>query len=254
MKTKGVTLKKLQKVLFIPDTHVPYEDKRAFELLLKVAKQIKFDHIVILGDFADFYTVSSHDKDPNRMTGLEEEVDAVNAALDRIDALKPKTKTYVSGNHEDRLQRYLTTKAPELYNMVTIPELFKLKKRGWKYTPYKEHHKLGRIHITHDTGKAGKFANSQSLADFQDNVIIGHTHRIGYNVEGNAKGVPHVGAMFGWLGDVQKVDYMHKVKALRDWALGFGIGYLEPSTGYMHVQPVTIVNYSCVVEGKYFKV
>jgi hypothetical protein len=62
-----------------------------------------------------------------------------------------------------------------------------------------------------------------------------------------------VGASFGWLGDKNSVDYMHRVKVNRDWAHGFGVAYLEPN-GNVHIQPVVIVDYKCVVGGKLYKV
>ena len=245
---------KLEPILFIPDTHVPYHDKKAFALMLKVAAFLKPKHIVIQGDFADFYSVSSHSKDPTRANSLEEESAEVNLALDQIDKLGAPNKIYVEGNHEDRLNRFLQDKAPALYSSLRVEKSFRLKERGWKFTPYKDHTKLGCIYLTHDTGKAGPTAHADALNDFQDNVLIGHTHRMAYTIRGNAKGVPHVAAMFGWLGDISKVDYMHKVKAMKDWALGFGIGYLEPSTGHVFVVPIPIVEYGCVVNGKKFEV
>lgn len=244
---------KLEKILFIPDCHIPYEDKRAYDLMLKVAKDMKPDHLIILGDYADFYAVSSHSKDPNRMLKFDKEVEATKRRLDELKALKVKNKVFIAGNHENRLERYLMDKAPELYNMVTIPELFKLKEKGFRYVPYKSDYKLGKLYLTHDCGNAGRFAHNKALDTYQHNIIIGHTHRLGYSVEGNADGERHLGAMFGWLGDVREVDYMHRVKAARDWALGFGIGYLDKSTGYIYVTPIPIVDYSVVVDGKLYR-
>ena len=244
---------KLEKILFIPDCHIPYEDKRAYELMLKVARDLKPDHLIILGDFADFYGVSSHSKDPNRMLKFDKEVEATKRRLEELKKLKAKNMVFVAGNHENRLERYLMDKAPELYNMVTIPELFKLKEFGFKYVPYKNDYKLGKLYVTHDCGNAGRFAHNKALDTYQHNIIIGHTHRLGYSVEGNADGERHLGAMFGWLGDVREVDYMHRVKAARDWALGFGMGYLDKSTGYIYVTPIPIVDYSVVVNGKLYR-
>lgn len=62
----------------------------------------------------------------------------------------------------------------------------------------------------------------------------------------------HVGASFGWLGDYRRIDYRHRMRARRDWVLGFGIGYLRPS-GVIHLMPIPIINYSCVVEGQLFQ-
>jgi predicted phosphodiesterase len=57
---------KLEKILLISDVHVPYHDKKAFNLVLEVGKKLKVDQVVIGGDFIDNYSVSSHDKNPNR--------------------------------------------------------------------------------------------------------------------------------------------------------------------------------------------
>lgn len=241
---------KLEKILFIPDSHHPYVDKKAWALMLKAAKQFKPNHVIIQGDFADFYDVSSHSKDPKRRFILEEELNSVKTALDQVKALGAKNNVFVSGNHEDRLKRYLESAAPELHSLISIPKILELKEKGFQYVPYKEHYKIGKLNVTHDTGTAGRYAHYKSLDAFQHNVVIGHTHRLGYAVEGNASGERHVTAMFGWLGDINEVDYMHKIKATREWSLGFGIGYLDPKTGVVYVVPVPIVNYTCLVEGK----
>lgn len=244
---------KLEKILIIPDTHVPYQDKKAFELMLKVGKDFKPDHVVILGDFVDFYSVSNYSKDPNRVSLLEEEVEATKEALGRVKALKAKNNVFIAGNHEDRLERYLKDKAPELFNYVTIPKVLELKENGFKYVPYKHSYKLGKLYFTHDVGNAGRFAHYKALDTFQHNIITGHTHRLGYAIEGNAEGERHVTAMLGWLGDVSAIDYMHIVKAKKDWSLGFGVAYMEPN-GNAHVVPVPIVDNKCVVEGKLYSV
>ncbi len=248
----------LERLLILPDCHFPYVDRRAWNLMLKVARDFDPDHIVTMGDFADFYSVSSHSKDPERINKLGYEVKSANAALDELDALgkgrrRKIKKTFIAGNHEDRLERYLMEKAPELFDVVKIPELFELSRRGWVYVPYKSSVKVGRVNFTHDTGKAGPTAHSSALDDFQDNAVIGHTHRLSYVVKGNAKGDAHVGAMFGWLGDEKKADYMHRIKANRDWAKGFGIGYIDPKTQCTYLTPVPIVKYTCVVEGTLYK-
>ena len=253
VKKRKTTPSNLKRVLVIPDTHHPYVDKKAWELLLVITKDLKPDTIVTMGDFADFYSVSSHSKDAGRLDRFEDEVESVNKALDQLDSLGAKEKIFIAGNHEDRLQRYLNDKAPELNNLVSVPQIFNLRKRGWRHIPYKQSVSLGKLNLTHDVGSAGKNAIFQALSTFQHNVIQGHTHRIAMFVEGNATGTAHVGASFGWLGDKNKVDYMHAVKVNRDWAHGFGVVHIEPN-GNVHVQPIVIVDYKCVVNGKLYKV
>lgn len=240
-------------LLVIPDTHVPYHDKRAFNLMLEVAKWLGVQIVIVLGDFGDCFGVSDHSKDPNRALKLDKEVEAVNAELDRLDALGAKQKVFIAGNHEDRLQRYLQDKAPELFNFISIPQMYRLEKRGWQYVPYKTDFKLGKVHFTHDVGHAGRSSVFQCLDTFQHSNVTGHTHRLAYIVEGNATGEHKLSAQFGWLGKVEDADYMHRAKAMKNWALGFGVGYFHPKTGFVYLTPVPVVKYTCVVNGKLFK-
>lgn len=241
----------MQTILFIPDTHAPYHDHRAFDLVEKVAKKIKPDIIAVLGDFADFYAVSSHVKDPSRRMTFDDEVASVRRLLRRVESWGAIRKLYILGNHEDRLTRYIASQAAEMHGIVTVDSLFGLRDHRWEVTPYKDSCSLGKLYLTHDVGKSGATALKDAVNSYQDNIVIGHTHRMQYLIEGNVKGKPHVGASFGWLGDVSSIDYMHKARASRDWALGFGVGYLDKG-GLVFLQPIPIVNYRCVVEGRLY--
>jgi predicted phosphodiesterase len=240
---------RLEKWILIPDCHVPYHSREAVGLMLRAAQAIGATNAVILGDFADFWAVSSHPKSPERRADLQWEVDEVNKALDMLQHTFTGQVKYIAGNHENRLERYLGAQAPALYSSMKVESLFRIKDRGWTFTQYKDHTSIGKLHLTHDCGKAGKNAHVDAMNAFQSNVIIGHTHRLAYAVEGNAQGKPHVGAMLGWLGDPAAVEYMFKVRAARDWAHGFGVAYVEPD-GCVHVVPVPIVNGRVCVEGR----
>jgi len=208
------------------------------------------DTVVVIGDFIDCFAVSNYSKDPTRLLGLQEEVAHATDLLDRITA---KRKIYVCGNHEDRLQRYLADKAPELMPFIDIPRLLGLNERGWEWVPYKQSTKIGKLHITHDIGVATRYTVFRVLETFQSSAVTGHTHRLGYIVEGDATGSQQVSAQFGWLGDVSKVDYMHRVKAQRFWAHGFGTGLHDTATGFVYLTPHPIVDYSVVVNGTVIK-
>lgn len=249
MPKKAKPEKALEKWVVIPDCHVPYEDPEAFGLMLRAAKAVGVKNCVILGDFADFYAVSSHDKDPTRILELHWEVECVKARLRELEAVFKGKRIFIGGNHEDRLARYLAKKAPELFTTIKVEQLFGLREGGWQYVPYKQYAKIGKLHLTHDVGKAGSGAHANALGAFQGNTVIGHTHRFGYVVEGTVRGEAHLGAMVGWLGDFDKVDYMHAAKARREWVHGFGLLYVEKS-GCVHLSPIPIVNGKVVVEGK----
>ncbi len=244
---------RLEPILIVPDAHIPYHDTRAWGLMLRVGQALKPTHLLVVGDLADFYSVSSHSKNPDRINRLGTELDAVSTALDQLDKLGATNKLFIAGNHEDRLTRYLQDKAPELFDVIDIPSLFKLKKRGWHYTPYKRFTRLGKLRITHDVGTAGRFAAYRALEKFEHSVVTGHTHRLCYVVEGNAEGEYKLSAQFGWLGDASKVDYMAQINVNTNWALGFGVGGLDATTGIVYLTPVPIVvvkgHYTCAVHG-----
>ena len=244
----------MKRILVVPDCHHPFVDELAWALFLKCAKAWKPDYCVIIGDFADFFSVSFHTKSPAVRYDLESEVNATVDALEDLTSALPKKckRIFCAGNHEFRLERYLSEKAPELFNTVSIPKVLQLKEHGWKYVPYKETHRIGQIHFTHDLGRSGKHAAAQSLADFGDNIVIGHTHRGNVVYGGTVSGKTHVGMSVGWLGDTDDIDYMHKAKVNRDWQHGFGTIHMEPN-GTGHAQFIPIVNQRCVVDGKLYK-
>jgi predicted phosphodiesterase len=242
--------------LLIPDCHHPAVDKNAWKLVLKVAKDIRPETIVTLGDFGDFASVMTHQKSAEqRQIRLVDEVADVEKALDQLDAVGAKTKVFVEGNHEYRVERYIADKAPDLFGVTDIPKLLDLKKRGWKFVPYRKNFKLGKINVTHDLGKAGANAHRDAMVRQHDNVVIGHTHRFAYEVRGTATGTPYLGAMFGWLGDrVAAAGYIHETASATDWALGFGVAYVRDDE-MTYVQPVPIMpDYSCMVGGKLYKI
>lgn len=129
---------KLRHVLFIPDSHVPFECLTAYQLLYKICKDLKIDLIVILGDFLDVYGLSLYDKDPS-FGDLAELYDReIECGQRRLKELQDITNgapiKYIEGNHEFRLKKYMKKFAPALRNRITIPkelELDKLHKVTW---------------------------------------------------------------------------------------------------------------------------
>jgi len=215
------------------------------------------DTFVCLGDMADFYKISRFPKSPLREENFDAEVDSVNQGLDEIDSLSSLSrKIFIEGNHEHRLTRYLQEKAPELFSFVNTQKLFKLEERGYEFVPYRESIKVGKLWITHDVGTAGRYSVFRAADTFQHPVVMAHTHRLVYIVEGNATGEHFPAAQFGWMGDVEKVDYAHKVVAQRSWSLAFGTGLLYPETGIVHLTPHPIVahegKFSVVLDGRRF--
>ena len=241
----------LRRVLFIPDCHVPFHDLKSWGVMLRAAQVLQPHVLVLLGDFADFYAASFHDKDPRRINNIPWECERVNEALDQLDTLGASEKIYCSGNHEHRLDRLLAKAVPQLvgWKGLSVPEAFRLTERGWRWVPYQDTCRVGKLHVTHDLNRSGQNAHRHAGDKFRGSALIGHTHAMELSVVGGIDGHSALRAMFGWLGNYEDLDYRHHAVARAEWVHGFGVGYLEAS-GVCHVQPVPIVGGRCVVQGR----
>lgn len=244
----------IQRVFIIPDVHVPFEDKVAFRAMLKALRAFRPDHLVILGDFGDFYSVSRHIKSPARSMRFITEVNQVKARLKEVKSAAGSASChFICGNHEDRLVKLISDKCKEVFDLITIPGVLGLDEIGFSYTAYRDHLILGKLCLTHDVGHAGQTAHRISLNKSGMSIGIGHTHRIGLVVEKQLMtGDTITGAAFGWLGDeAAMTEYMPKAKVKRFAVHGFGVAYLLPD-GTPVITPVPIVDGQCVLEGELF--
>lgn len=248
-----------KKLLIVPDSHWPFESQRSWQLMCQAGNYFRPDVVIALGDLYDFNVVSSHPKTPAKKKDralFEEELAQVGKARPDLERVGGKENIFLLGNHEDRLDRYVAEKAPELSGLLSTEGVIR-KALGygngkWRIVPYRDHIKVGKVYFTHDVGHAGVGAVRQSQAAFEANTVIGHVHRVDYMVRGNAVGKPHVGAAFGWLGDPRQADYMYRVKVNREWSHGFGYGYVEDD-GTTFLLPAVIIDGKCRVEGKLFR-
>jgi len=246
----------MKRLVFVSDIHTPYHDVRAVDLVLKVLHQIKPDILVHGGDHWDFWRISRFEKQAaHKRHSLLEELKIGLDVLQQFGHAAPESH-FIEGNHDDRISRDLAGRAPEYMEVL---EHFKLDLpgivagAGFKtYTPYRKHLTLGKVIYSHDLGRAGEYAVHQSGKDAHHNIVIGHNHIMDYTVGGNSVGKSKVAASFGWLGDINRMDYRSKLTAMRQWSLGFGVGYML-ERGVTIWTPVPIVDYRCVVEGFEFK-
>lgn len=239
-----------QRVLVCPDVHVPYQHAEAWETFLAVAREWRPHVLVLLGDFADFYCVTSHPKDPARRLTFQEEVALVNRELDRVCHLNIPRVIYCEGNHETRLSRYITANAQAFHGVIDTRHLLQIDRRtGWEWVPYGQHTAIGKLSFSHDIGFAGVYAARQSVAAFGHNIIFGHTHRAQCHYESTVHGERHVGWSMGWLGDPSAIDYRHRARVMRESQHGFGVAHvLDDGTGWVHFAP--IIDGRVVVDGK----
>jgi hypothetical protein len=250
----------LKLALLIPDTHRPFHHKKAYDLMINVATFLPINEIVIMGDYADFYSVSSHAKSPDVFNMLKDEVESVNEGLDELDELFPEAKkVYLEGNHEYRLERYLVDKAPALFGITSMQHLLKLDQRpNWIYVPYGPSQLYNvlnsHLHARHEPLSNSTKATAQRA---MLSLTFGHVHSIEENHVVSLDGKNHVSFCGGWLGNKRFDKVFSYVKNYWQWQLGFVLVYVNPVTGFFYHQKIHILEdettLSCVVNGKLFK-
>lgn len=249
----------------IPDCHIPYHDRKAYALALKVAKAIhdgefqnlELKEIVILGDYADFYAVNSHGKHPQMNQLLSEEIDFVNQELNLIDEMFCGVdKTFIFGNHEQRLERFVENYCPTLFGLTSCINLFEFhRRRNWTlcdYGPKQLHRILGsQLYARHEP-----FSMSSAMASVKKsmiNLVYGHVHRA---EEATITGALNSYTNFsvGWLGDVRKSQVFGYTKTPPNWQLGFGVVYVNPKTRQFSFDKIMIQSdYTCFFAGRIFE-
>lgn len=108
------------------DFHVPFQDKEAVSSFINYCAEIQPTVIVINGDLVDMYMLSRFAKGEGRnpMSEIEEARDI----LCQIREACPNSNIfYVIGNHEQRLEKTILSKAPELASLIEdVFSIFKL--------------------------------------------------------------------------------------------------------------------------------
>jgi predicted phosphodiesterase len=246
------------KCLFISDAHHPYCDRRAYELMLKVAlaEGSNIKEIVINGDFLDMYGVNGHGIDSRLKIDAEDEIEIGRKELVRIRKLFPRAKiVFLQGNHEFRLERYMAEHAPALVNLITTPKALDLAALKIKYIPFTPNQKyqiMGTsLYARHRPEGSGANAAIQTVKNCGASVIYGDIHKVQECQHVTLKGDYHRAIGVGWLGD-KNHPVMNYVKNHHDWQLGFALITVLDS-GLWFCENKTIINYTVVHNGKVFK-
>lgn len=235
----------------LPDSHGIFADQEAVACSMALVARHRPEVLVLLGDHVDFYALSRFDKDPKRMLCLQDDLDAGHAFVKAARKAAPHARIlYLEGNHENRLQRWLHAKGPEVSGLVerlgkgrngsrrqllSVPYLLGLGDLGvaWVSGGSRD---VGGITFKHGNLVRSK-AGATAMAELEregTSGASGHTHRIGHASKTTRGGV------FGWwecgcLCDL-KPDYMPG--QIPDWQHGCAYGsFAEGSRGrfYMNV-------------------
>jgi predicted phosphodiesterase len=251
--TPAAPTRRLRKALVMSDLHVPHVSHVAVDCARQVAADVQPDTVIIDGDFLDAAALSSYAKNPRGTPTMEDEFAAGNDLLDDIDTWGFTHKYHVGGNHlAGRWTRYMWERAPALTGLVHFEDLLRFKERGWKCVDYKDHLFFGSALISHEIGRGGATAMARTRDDIHNDCVIGHVHRAGVHWRGDVMGRTFFGASFGWMGDLNAVDYAHKASVSTTHVLGFGLLTLDEETGQTFVEAIPVIDGRCVAHGKLY--
>ncbi len=175
------------------DSHWPFCDVAAHQLVRRIVRDVQPNVLVHIGDGVDCWQISKFDKDPTRRDTLQDNIDGFAAHLATMVGAAPKAKRFFfEGNHEDRLRRLLWQMdgpSKELINLrnvqagVTWPNLLNLKELEWNFVPIAAQPITGvlpKMVVEHGSlvrQQAGASARAE-LDKYGRTGISGHTHRL----------------------------------------------------------------------------
>lgn len=179
------------KTLLFSDLHLPYHNIEGLNTMLKYASGREYTTVIINGDFWDFHQLSYFVKDP-RARNMKFELDTGKAFLRRLRELFPTQKIYFKlGNHEERWEKYLMTKAPELFSteMFHLEDLFPFLDLGIEVVKDQRIIKLGKLNVLHGHElKLNSINVNPARSVFlktHESTIVGHSHRTSEHTEPN---------------------------------------------------------------------
>ena len=190
--------------LVIGDSHVSNDQNLGrFEALGNWIVENKPDTVLSIGDFMDFKSLSAWDMNKRLlMEGrrYQAEIEAGNNALDLLQRptcllqelqrnnkrklYKPRW-VYLSGNHEDRSNRYVE-QHPELQGHIDYIKELHLLERGFIHIPYKEYYHHEGVAFTHvpisgnGNPRSGTIYNqlNYALQEHDSSIVFGHVHKL----------------------------------------------------------------------------
>ena len=164
------------------DVHIPFHDNTALETMFGKFEEENVDSIFINGDLLDFYQLSFHEKDP-RVVHFKDEIEAGKEFLAYIRDRFPDIPIYyITGNHENRFERYLKIKASELLDMdeFRLDVILQVAAYKIEFIPFRSKVVFGDYTIEHGDkipGAGGVVPARTLLMRLKSNSIVNHFHK-----------------------------------------------------------------------------
>lgn len=204
-------------VVSLSDIHFPFQDDDVVRLELEFCKKTQ-PKVIVLHELHDFYQISHFDKDPERVTTLQDEIDQVNEFFSKLRKACPRARIILlNSNHLDRLRKFLWKNAPALNSLrvLKIETLLELNKFSIEY---KDTFSYKGVLFKHGD-IVRKFSGYTAKGEFEKEAVSGvsgHTHRLGVYWHKTRAGLKFWAE--GGCGCNLEADY---IKGVANWCHGF---------------------------------
>ena len=242
-------------ILILSDVHHPEHDRKVWACTLELAKDIQPQEVILLGDFLEMASVSMHGG--AELEKLTEDFDAGKKALREIrEAVGDDCRiTYLEGNHESRLTRFLAAKAPSLRDTLTYEKGLELEALGVEWvSEVKQPIVRGDLDLTHghqDLRERPSKFHSGKMAEVygrpERTVIYGHTHKPQVFTRPTVGG--HATAIGLGCARTLSPSWLHGAQA--GWVHQIAVVYLS-GAGRSYVYPVTFRHGQAIWNGKLY--
>lgn len=211
-------------LLILSDVHLPYQDNRSLTAVFDYVKQNPVQAILLNGDTLDFYGLSRFVRDPNKRSVADE----LQALKEFYEIIKEQFKVpvyYKFGNHEERYDHFIYTRAAEIAGVeeFNLEEVVKRRMPGVQVIKDKRIIQFGSLNIIHGHEYASGIFQSVNVArglflKSKVSSLQGHAHQVSEHTETDMNGKITTTWSVGCLCDMHP-DYAK----LNKWSQGFAI-------------------------------
>lgn len=182
-------------ILVLSDIHLPYYSKESVLTAIEFGLENDIDTIYLNGDIVDFHSVSRFETNPNERN-LMQEIEISRAFFKYLRNVFPTQKIiWKQGNHEERWNSFLTSKASELFNLdvLRLDKLFKTDNLDIELVDGKTFAHFGNLTVIHGhelpRGIGSPVNPARGLyMKAKENALCGHHHQTSEHTEKSING------------------------------------------------------------------
>lgn len=182
------------KILFLTDIHLPYQDNNALRLAIEYGQSEKVNCIYLNGDTMDMYQGSRFIKD-RRLRDIAGELEITRGFLKELKDTFDCPIYYKIGNHEERWQNFLMVNAPEVLgiNEFELGSLLRFGELGIVEVKSKQTAYAGKLALLHGHEFGHSVFSPVNPARglymrAKESSIIGHHHQTSEHSEKSLSG------------------------------------------------------------------